>query len=208
LYKVYYIIFSFFVAFQLSAQRWDTLPFNRKDEILYQGKRYAIHNNFLLLGLGYNFSTLHKNPEIQSTYGLQFVFHIRRQHFHAGLLVAGRTFQNTLHTAVFAGYGYRKEHLKYNWGVFTGPSYNFGILPPEFTATDTIPASLYDKPGWHVSAHYIRKILFDIGIGAEVFFNWDVHQSMGGVRLVLFFSGSYRGKENRVNRYVKFRIPG
>ncbi|MCX8081138.1 MAG: hypothetical protein N3F09_07885 [Bacteroidia bacterium] len=201
------VVLFFFIHFSF-AQLKDTLPYNRRDELLYRGKRYAVHNNYLLLGAGYNFSTLHQDPPLQTNYGLQFIFHIRRQHFHGGFLVSGKSFTWSRHIAFFGGYGYRKEDIDYNFGIFAGACYNLGIIPPQFTPTDTLPPILYERWGGYLSVHYIKKIFFDVGLGGEVFINVDPKHFMAGVKAVLFFSGAYRGKENRVNRYVKYRFKG
>lgn len=202
------ILYVFLYGLALKAQFKDTLPYNRKHELLYRGKRYAIYNNYLLMGAGYNYSSLHADPPLQTNYGMQFVFHIRKQHFQGGVLVSGRSFTWSRHIALFGGYGYRKEDLKYNLGVFAGACYNYGILPPRITISDTIPAKLYERWGGYVSAHYIKKLYYDIGIGVEVFVNVDPKHLMAGGKAIMFFSGAYRGKENNVNRYVRYRIKG
>lgn len=202
------IIKFFFYLLIIKSQFRDTLPYNRKHELLYRGKRYAIYNNYLLLGAGYNYSSLHADPPLQTNYGLQFVFHIRRQHFQAGVLVSGRSFTWSRHIALLGGYGYRKEDLKYNLGVFAGVCYNYGILPYRVRSSDTLPAELYERWGGYASVHYIKKLYYDIGIGFEAFLNFDPKHWMVGGKAVLFFSGAYRGKENNVNRYVRYRIKG
>jgi hypothetical protein len=162
----------------------------------------------LLIGAGYNYSSLHKDPPLQTNYGLQFVFHIRRQHFQGGVLVSGRSFTWSRHIALFGGYGFRREDLKYNFGVFAGACYNYGILPPRIISGDTISAKLYERWGGYLSAHYIKKLYYDIGMGFELFLNVDPKHLMVGGKAVLFFSGAYRGKENNVNRNVRYRIKG
>lgn len=187
----------------VSAQK-DTGKYNRLDELIWMDKRYRIHNNYLTAGGGYIYSTIRTKE--QAIIGIDYNFHIKRQKFQAGVLMSGDAFLSNNNINIHLGYGYRIEDEKKNIAFYGGPCFNTGIYPPVITATDTIPARIFENIGIYASAHYIKKIAYDIGIGLEAVIEANATQVYGGIKGVLFFSGAYRGKAKLFNRNVKRRI--
>lgn len=181
----------------------DTSKYDRLEEVIDLDKRYALHNNYLSAGFGLSYSNVRDKE--QSTLGIDYVFHIRREHFQVGFLMSGNEFLSNNNLQGHIGYGYRKENEKYNIAFFGGPSISTGVLPPKYNATDTIPAHFYEAFGFYGSAAYIHKLAYDIGIGLEAIIEVNTTQVFGGVKAVLFFSGAYRGKAKVFNRHVKRR---
>lgn len=182
----------------------DTSKYNRLDELIQDGKRYAIHNNYLTAGFGFAYSSV-RDLE-QSMIGIDYVFHIKRHHFQTGFLMSGKEFLSNNNIQGHLCYGYRIEDERKNIAFFGGPSYNTGVLPPVFRTTDTLPARIYDAIGFYASASYVRKITYDIGFGVEGVFEINNIQVFGGIKAILFFSGAYRGKAKIYNKHVKRRV--
>ncbi|MDQ3047702.1 MAG: hypothetical protein M3R27_09160, partial [Bacteroidota bacterium] len=54
----------------------------------------------------------------------------------------------------------------------------------------------FNKPGIYLQAEAVKKITYDVGIGASIFADWNQEQSIIGAKIILYFSGAYRGKKN------------
>lgn len=197
---------AFIIIFLLSGSKsiaqCDTCKYDRKEEIIDDQKRYAIHNNYLMLGGGLSGSNIRKKEQI--TVGIDFIFHIRRQHFQFGVLMSGDKFQNNNNLSGHIGYVYRIENDDKNIAFGGGFSQNKGKIPSYINNDgDTIPDFYYRSPGIYVSAAYFKKLTYDIGIGGEFIAEFNQSQIFFGVKAALFFSGAYRGKAKIYNRYVK-----
>jgi len=157
---------SFLVlSLYISAQK-DTTKYDREEEIISDAKRYRIHNNYLMAGFGYSYSSLRK-PVEQATLGIDYIFHIKRHHFQAGVLMSGNQFLENNNLQGHLGYVYRIEKEKCNMAFFLGLSRDKGVVPPIERATDTVPAFYYRNTGIYASFSYIKKLTYDIGIGFE-----------------------------------------
>jgi len=196
------LIFLIGLSENYTAQK-DTARYDRKEEIIDKGKRYRVHNSYLTFGPGFGSSTL--RIQEQSIIGIDFIFHIKRQHFSMGVLMSGNKFLSNNNLGAHIGYGYRKETEKYNFAVFAGPSYNEGIIPPSIVGGDTLPPRLYKAFGVYANIHYIYKLTYDMGIGGELFADFNQTQQFGGIKLIVFFSGAYQGKAKIYNKHVRQR---
>ena len=190
------LLFSFF-----GYSQKDTSLYDRKEEIIDNGKRYALHNNYLLAGFGYAGSTI--RDQEQATLGIDYVFHIKRQHFQAGVLMSGDEFQSNNNLSGHLCYGYRIENAKSNIAFFAGISQNKGAVPGSIRDGDTIPIYYYRNTGLYANVSYIKKLTYDIGIGLEGIIEINQSQIFGGLKAVLYFSGAYRGKAKIYNKHVR-----
>jgi hypothetical protein len=196
------IFSSFFAVAQKEEKKNDT--YDRKEEILHKSNRYRLHNNYLTVGGGFLSSSIRNVSQKQV--GADFHFHIRREHFQLGLMMSGLEFLSNNHVQGHFGYGKRWEDNQYNFAVFGGVTYSDGVK----TITDTlgrIYPELYNAWGGYVCIQGVMKFAYDIGIGAELFYELNQVQSLGGFRIILFFSGSYRGPKQRVNPHVRSENP-
>lgn len=100
------------------------------------------------------------------------------------------------------GYGYRKETTKYNFAAFGGPTFFYGVIGvPD--SVNTYRPEFYSGAGFYACAQIATKLVYDIGIGAELFGDISYKQRMVGVRFFLFFSGAYRGVKRNFNPHVR-----
>lgn len=172
-------------------------PYFRKEEIIADGKRYRKHNNYLTAGPGYMTSSIRKT--VQKAVGIDFQFHIRREHFQAGVLMSGEEFLSNNNIQLHLGYGYRREKTSSNLAAFVGPTYFSGVEgTPGVTA-----ASFYSGFGAYACVQAITKFTYDIGFGLEAFGEISRKQKMAGIKAVFFFSGAYRGLKRNYNPNVR-----
>jgi hypothetical protein len=61
----------------------------------------------------------------------------------------------------------------------------------------------YQGVGGYACVQIATKLVYDIGVGAELFVEASGKQSLLGVRLFLFFSGAYRGVKRNYNPHVR-----
>lgn len=185
----------------LLAQKEVLLPpekpiYDRKEEIIFDGKRYRIHNNYFTIGVGVLESSI--RDQSQKTIGADYQFHIKRQQFQVGAMMSGDDLFGNNNTQVHLGYGYRIEKNTSNLAFFGGPTY--------FTGVEGVvgsPANFYDGFGAYLSAQAVYKLKYDIGIGLELFGEISYKQGMGGLKIIVFFSGSYRGLKKNYNPNVR-----
>lgn len=176
-------------------------PYDRKEEIIYDNKRYRIHNHYLSLGPGYLQSNI--RGSLQKILGLDYVFHIRRAHFQMGAFMSGEDFGSNNNIQGHVCYGLRKETSKNNFAVFAGPSIYTGV---ESDASGN--PRFYQGVGLYANAQAVQKFTYDVGIGLELFGEISTTQSIIGLKLIAFFSGAYRGPKKNFNPHVKTENPG
>lgn len=179
-----------------SAQPHVRPPYNRKEEIIYDAKRYRVHNNYLTIGGGVAGSTIRSGS--QRCVGGDFNFHIRRQYFQLGALMSGPELMSNNHAHVHVGYGYRWEGKTYNLAGYIGPCYFSGV-----EGTPPAPAMLYSGYGVYGCIQVVNKFVYDIGIGLDMFTEISYKQALYGVRVIAFFSGAYRGVKRNYNPNVR-----
>jgi hypothetical protein len=201
IFKLVFVLTQLLVFSSAYTQTTDTLetkrpPYNRKEEILYQNKRYRIHNNYLTLGGGFLGSTLRE--DVQSAVAADYQFHIRRQHFQAGAMMSGEEFLSNNYIQVHVGYGYRIENYTSNFAAFIGPTYFSGV-----SGKVGQPEDFFNGYGVYVSIQAVLKFAYDIGLGVEVFGEANYKQNMAGIKFIAYFSGAYRGVKKKVNPNVR-----
>jgi hypothetical protein len=203
------IAFLLFTANILSGQEKPPKPekpdYRRKEEIIYFGKRYRIHNNYFTFGPGFLNSSIREQS--QKCAGADFVFHIREEHFQLGLLMSGEEFLSNNNVQVHFGYGLRKEKQTSNLGIFAGPTYFTGVTAFTDPVTGVTRPDFYNGYGFYVSMQGISKFYYDFGIGLELFADVNYKQTMYGFKVILFFSGAYRGVKRNYNPNVRAENP-
>ncbi len=174
-----------------TAQK-DTLPYNRKREIIYDGKRYRVYNNYITFGMGKAFAKVRTTD--QNVLNVDYHFHLNKEYFQLGFFMSVDQLLANNHAAVHRGYGKRYERNKVNFAGFVGPSYSSGYLRKTDTSGVVYPDT-YTSLGVYVCAQAVYKIKYDVGIGMELFADLCDKQKLFGLRAIVFFSGGYRGYE-------------
>ena len=170
----------------------DTLPFNPKKEIVYDGKRYRVYNNYLTFGVGKAYSDI--RSEYQSCLNADMQFHLTKEYFQIGFFMSGDKLLRNTNVQGHICYGYRYEKEKFNFAGFIGPSYSYFVTGTTDTAgyLTVTPHSLF---GGYLSLQSVYKIKYDVGLGLELFADINAGQKMAGVRVICFFSSAYRGEK-------------
>ncbi len=168
----------------------DTTKFNPKQEIVYDGKRYRVYNSWLSVGAGAGYNT--KWPKDEKNLGADFSFHIKQYYFRAGAFMSGADFTASNNYSFHLCYGLRKEKEKYNLSAFIGPSTSYFRRPLSDSVNYNL-ATVYNMVGGYAAIEAVYKIKYDVGIGGQIFCDYNQAQMVYGVRLIAYFSGAYRG---------------
>jgi hypothetical protein len=186
------LLILFLTSFSVALAQKDTLPYNRKEEIVYDGKRYRVYNNYLTFGLCDAYSDIRKKDQVGLN--VDFQFHLQKEYFQAGFYMTGDQLLRNTNIQGHICYGIRREKKKYNLAGFIGPSYSKFVTG--FTDTSGITyVTPHETFGGYLCLQGVYKIKYDVGIGAELFADISAQQKMAGVRVILYFSGAYRGEK-------------
>lgn len=170
-------------------------PYDRKKQILYDGKKYRIYNNYVTLGVGKGYNSIWKDTWTYTA--VDFNFHLGKAYFQSGGFVSGPNFYNKEQVQLHLAGGYRKESYKYFWAAFGGLSYSNGFYPVkilDMAGNDSATAyPTFSLPGVYIALQAFYKLKFDYGIGLTAFADANSKQYSVGARIELFFSGAYRG---------------
>jgi len=117
--------------------------------------------------------------------------------------MSGEAFLSNNHAQAHICYGLRKETTRSNFAVYLGPCYYIGVegIPPA-------PATDYEGFGAYASAQAVTKFAYDIGLGLELFAELSAKQTLSGFKIIVFFSGAYRGVKKNYNPNVRSENPG
>ncbi len=178
-------------------QKKDTTIFNPKKEIAYDGKRYRVYNNWLSFGVGPGFNShWFKDEKDEKNACVDYSFHIKQYYFRLGGFMSGRDFTQFNNYSFHGGIGLRKEEPKYNLSMFLGPSLSFFRRPlsdsTEF-GLPTVLGSVYNRVGGYACVEAIYKFKYDLGLGGQIFCDYNEVQIVYGVRILAYFSSAYRG---------------
>jgi hypothetical protein len=172
----------------------------KQEEIIFEGKRYRVNNNYVSLGPLIATSSL--RSQAQKGIAIDFNWHIRRQYFQTGVLMSGNNFGDNNHLQGHLTYGLRREGSFHNAAVFGGVCYSYGV-----TGDITTGPIYYNTLGGYLAAQYVIKFAYDLGLGLEAFSEISPKQRIFGVKVIAFFSGAYRGLKRNYNPNVRAENP-
>jgi hypothetical protein len=197
------LLFLFFFTEAISQQNQALPPpeYNRKEEIIYMNNRYRLHTNYLTLGAGYANSTL-RNVS-QRIIAADFNYHIRQHRFQTGALMSGDQYLSNNYIQLHLGYGLKREGNRYLLAGYAGPSLYHGVYGDQSGAP-----IFYRGVGAYFAGQAVTKLAYDIGLGLEVFGDFNTTQSLYGFKIIGFFSGAYRGPKRNYNPNVRSENPG
>jgi hypothetical protein len=153
-------------------------------------KKLSYYNNWLTVGGGINQNLTYKRKPGFSG-GLDFNFHIQQQYFQLGTFLSGERFGFYDNYQFHLGYGKRYEDKDVHFAGFACISYSTGYAK----VGDTVYTRHFSEPGLYVSIEAVKKVTYDVGIGASFFVDYNQEQGIFGAKLILYFSGAYRGKK-------------
>ncbi len=156
-------------------------------------KKFQYYNNWLSFGGGVQQNLTYGRP-LGFAGGVDLNFHIKRHYLQAGALITGKRFASYNNYQIHIGYAKRFEDKDFHFSAATGISYSGGFQVEPLDSVRTINRH-YKEPGWYIQGEVIKKITYDVGIGACLFADWNKEQSMMGIRFTLYFSGAYTGKK-------------
>ena len=172
------------------APKKDTVVFDRKKEIAFDGKRYRVYNNWLSVAAGVNYNT--KWPKDEKNIAVDFSFHSKQHYFRAGGFLSGTDFTAANNYSFHLGYGLRKEGIRYNLSAFIGPSISY-LRRPLSDSTNYNLGTVYNQVGGYAVIEAVYKFKYDVGIGGQLFCDYNQIQMIYGARILLYFSSAYRG---------------
>lgn len=159
--------------------------------------KFQYYNNWLSFGGG-----VQQNLTYGRTLGfagaVDLNFHIKNHYLQVGALISGSRFASYNNYQLHLGYARRFEDKDYHFAAATGLSYSWGFQVEPLDSVKTYNR-YYSEPGWYIQGEVVKKITYDVGLGACLFADWNKEQSMMGLRFTLYFSGAYTGK-----RYKKY----
>jgi hypothetical protein len=174
-------------------------PFDPKEEIVYDNKRYRVWNSYMTFGGLWGFNTQIPGkgnlPSPQFVGAMDLNFHIQKEYFQMGAFISGNTFYDKNNVSLHAGWGKRIEKNKYNFAAFGG--INYSLYYPYNKDSLRFDYEARNDLGFYVAVQNFYKIKYDIGIGGTVFAEYNSQRIIYGLRIELFFSGAYRGEKGR-----------
>lgn len=193
--SVFILVFCIIFGGKYFAQKDSTIvqkkdTFNRKKEVVYDGKRYRVYNSWLSIAFGANYNT--RWPKDEKTSAVDFSFHVKQHYFRIGGFLSGRDYTAANNYSFHLGYGLRKEENKYNLSAFIGPSLSYFRRPLSDSSNYNL-ATVYNAVGGYAVIEAVYKFKYDVGLGGQIFCDYNQTQMVYGVRLLIYFSGAYRG---------------
>jgi hypothetical protein len=172
------------LAQETATQKRDEKTLERN----YFGNRYRMVNNYINFGIGYARAIGRRES---FPVGIGYNFHIKKTFFQLGYnrsempILWGsytRNFLNDLHFA----FCIRNETRVFNVAYVMGVGKVWGLK-------DNIGFNTFSA---YAEAQLIRKIYYDVGVGLNLFVNYNREYPTGGIRLDFFLSSSFQGKIN------------
>jgi hypothetical protein len=168
---------------------------NFKREIVIDYKRFRVYNNWFSGGGGIAVNTA--NPYPQAVLSVNLNFHIHQYYFRLGGMMDGDNFGVWNNYQLHAGWiPYRKETEKYNLAVLGAISYSSGY---KFLGLDSMHHHIYDNNnpyvgvGGYAEIQWIKKIIYDAGVGGAFFVNVNAKNTIIGLRADIYLSGAFKG---------------
>jgi hypothetical protein len=161
-------------------------------EFVIKNNRFRYYNNWLTIGGGLQQNMTYKRS-LGFAGGVDFNYHIKHHYLQTGILITGENINFLTNYQIHLGYSKRFEDKDVQFVISVGPTYSTGYAK---NAGDTVYSRHYSEPGIYLQGDLIKKIKYDVGIGASLFAEWNPEQTLIGLRLILYFSGSYKGKKH------------
>jgi hypothetical protein len=169
-----------------------------------EGKKLKFYNSWLTAGGGIQQNLTHTKRKYGFAGGVDFQFHIQRQYFQLGTVITGEKFGFYDNYQFHLGYGKRTEGKSLHGAAFVGISYSTGYAKVDSSGHYE---RAYKEPGIYIEGQIVKKVTYDVGIGASIFADVNQEQAIAGARFIIFFSGAYKGKSEDRQQRVKQTTP-
>ncbi|GAB4131153.1 MAG: hypothetical protein Fur0041_01200 [Bacteroidia bacterium] len=181
------LLFLLLISGMLHAQQKDSINF--KEEIIIDGKRYRIWNNWVDFGYGAGYHS--KNPRTQQAVDLNFNFRIKKYYFRFGGMLSGDEFGLWNNYQIHGGWvPFRRENENRHIAAIAALSYSTGY---KFIYAGHYANDPYKEFGFYGELQYIRKVQYSVGLGAAFFVDVNAKNTITGIKLKAFLSGAYQG---------------
>ncbi len=160
-------------------------------EFVIKNNRFRYYNNWITIGGGFQQNLTYKRS-LGFAGGLDFNFHVKQHYLQTGILVTGENYNFLTNYQFHLGYAKRFEDKDVQFVIAVGPTISSGYAK----VGDTTYTRHYVEPGLYLQGDVIKKIKYDVGIGASLFADWNQEQTIVGLKFILYFSGSYKGKKH------------
>lgn len=190
-YRLILLCYLFIFSSTLFAQKKDSI-YDGNKTIVIDNNKFKVYNNWLSGGAGEINNFTREGYEF--TIGADYNFHIQKQYLQLGFCFSGFDLNNFKDYNYHFAFGKRIENAKYNFAFFLGPAYSLGYIKENGTYS---AGKLYKKLSLYGSIQMTKKIKYDVGIGPTLFFDLNEYQQMAGIRLDIYFSGAYKGKDKK-----------
>jgi hypothetical protein len=161
----------------------------RDSTFILEGKKLKYYNSWLTAGGG-----IQQNLTYKRSYGfaggVDFQFPIQRQYFQLGTVITGEKFGFYDNYQFHLGYGKRTEGKKLHAAGFVGISYSTGYAKVDSSGHYE---RSFKEPGLYLEGQVVKKLTYDVGAGASIFADVNQEQAIMGIRLIIYFSGAYKG---------------
>ncbi len=178
------------LSFRANAQAPKDTIYDPNKEVVVNGNRFKVYNNWLNGGAGY--AEDFTNGLDLFWLGLDYNFHIKKDYFQLGAFASGRDFGDYYNYNFHLGYVKRWESIKWNFCGFGGAAYNTGF-PLDSGRFDL--TTQYKEFGLYAGGQAIFKLKYDIGLGISGLANWNPYAFSLGARIDIYFSGAFKGKK-------------
>ncbi len=168
-------------------------------EFVMDNKKFRYYNKWFTIGGGVQ-QNLTYERNLGFAGGADLNFHIKREYFQTGLEITGEGVRSFTNYELHVGYGWRYEDKDVHFAAFVGPSFSTGYAKVQINDTLSTYSRSYNEFGLYGQAEIVKKIAYDVGIGAALFADWNQEQTIIGFRGILYFSGSYRGEKRKQYR--------
>lgn len=185
------LVFLILSSTTLYSQKKDSI-YDGDKTIVINNNKFKVYNNWLSGGAGEINNFTREGYEF--TLGADYNFHIQAKYFQLGFCFSGFDINNFKDYDYHLGLGKRIENAKYNFAFFIGPAYATGFIKVNGTYS---AGKIYNKLSLYGSIQMTKKIKYDVGIGPTLFFDLNQYQNMAGIRLDIYFSGAYKGKDQK-----------
>lgn len=92
---------------------------------------------------------------------------------------------------LWLGAGWRHESLRYNLGIFAGPSFSYGSYIAWSEPRQEDRAYGFTTLGGVAEIQLTYKLLYDLGLGLSLYGSYNRYYAVAGAQIHLFFSTAF-----------------